>query len=250
MTARNGPRPLSATEADVVLSYVRTRANMARQRGTTRAIVDELIVLLLVRAGLRPDELCGLTTGDLLGTNGERTLVIRNARGNTAREVDISEDLADRLARFIKCHRNRTQARDSLLESERGGPLSYMSLYSKIRRIGRETGIGRLSPAALRRTYIHQLYETEQDLRYVQQQAGYASRRSVARHVRANIDRDGTTGRYAGTQEGTPLGPKADDSTPALTCEACGAIVTRDRGRRIESGQLLCNECLKYFHKA
>ena len=242
MTTRNRRRPLSAAEMDIVLSYVKTRADLARRRGTTRAIVDELIVLLLAKAGLRPNELCRLRIGDLLGTNGERMLGIRDTRGDTARQVDIGEDLADRLARFIKCHRNRAQAKDSLLESERGRLLSYMSLYSKVRRIGRETGIGRLSPAALRQTYIHQLYEAEQDLRYVQQQTGYTRARSVAEQLKIRSPQDTwKTGSATRAEQGA--------MEPKPVCESCGAAVPGDGGRRIESGQLLCNECLKYFHK-
>jgi integrase len=250
MTTQNGRRPLSAAEVDTALSYVRTRADLARQRGTTRAIVDELIVLLLVKAGLRPNELCGLKIGDLFGTNGEMALGIRDTNGGIARKVDIREDAAERLVRFIKCHRNGAQAGDSLLESERGGPLGYMSLYSKVRRIGREAEIGRLSPFALRRTYIHELYEAEHDLRYVQQQAGYASRRSIAKHVKVNVDGDDTMGDCAGTRERTSAGPRAADSVQAPTCEACGTILANGRGERIESGQLLCDGCLMYFRRA
>jgi len=34
------------------------------------------------------------------------------------------------------------------------------------------------------------------------------------------------------------------------TCEACGATIATGRGKRIESGQLLCDGCLPYFRRA
>ncbi|HUV63503.1 MAG TPA: hypothetical protein VMW24_06360 [Sedimentisphaerales bacterium] len=37
MTIQNGRKHLSAAELSAVLSYVRTRADLARQKGTTRA---------------------------------------------------------------------------------------------------------------------------------------------------------------------------------------------------------------------
>jgi len=243
MTNQNGRKDLSAAELDAVLSHVRTRADLARQKGTTRAVIDELIVLLLAKAGLRPHELCALRIGDLSGTNGEMALCIRDTNGGVARKVNISEDLAGRLARFVRFYRNGAQAEDLFLKSERGGPLSYMSLYSKIRRIGREAGTGKLSPAALRRTYVQRLYEAEQDVRYVQEQAGYMSRRSIAEAVKTCRD-------AVGGDATQPAGePTSMDLKQSPACEACGTIITNGRGRRIQSGQLLCDGCLRYFHR-
>ncbi len=246
MTSQNGRKHLSEAGLSVVLSHVRTRADVARQKGTTRAVVDELIVLLLARAGLRPHELCALRIGDLPETRGETVLWIRDANGGVARKVNISQDLAKRLAKFVRFYRDGVQDEDLLLESERGGPLSYMSLYGKVRRIGREAGIGELSPAALRRTYVQQLYQAEQDLRYVQEQAGYASRRSIGQLVKTCLD---VTGGGANQPEQSSGGLTDMDPRQTPTCEACGATIATGAGSRIESGQLLCDGCLRYFRR-
>lgn len=250
MTTQNDRKHLSSAELGALLSYVRTRADSAMKKGTTRAVVDELIILLLARAGLRSNELCSLKIGDLYGTNGQMTLQVRNTNEGIARKVNITEDLAERLARFVDLFRNRAQATDLLLESERGTPLGYMSLYSRLRRIGRETGLSQLSPASLRRTFIQQLYQTRGDLRYVQQQAGYASRRSIAKHVKIDSDGGDISGDSVRTRERTVAGPIAAGSVPAPICEACGTMLAKGCGRRIESGQLLCDGCLRYFQRA
>lgn len=250
MTNQNGRKHLSTAELGAILSYVRTQADLARQKGTTRAVVDELIVLLLAGAGLRPHELGALRIGDLPGTHGETALWIRDASGGVARKVNIREDLAERLARFVRFYRNGAQDEDSLLESERGGPLSYMSLYSKVRRIGREAAIGKLSPAALRRTYVQQLYQAEQDLRYVQEQAGYMSRRSIAEQVKTSGAQDTLKGDCTTQPEQGANEPTGTDQEPTLACEACGASIATGAGKRIESGQLLCDGCLRCFRRA
>lgn len=246
MTTHNGRRHLSAAELITLLSHVRGRADLARQKGTTRAVVDELIVLLLAGAGLRPHELRALKIADLPGMQSGRGLWIRDANGGFSRKVDIQEDLAERLAKFVRFYRDGVQADDLLLESERGSSLSYMSLYSKIRRIGQEAGISHLSPALLRRAYVQQLYQAEQDLRYTQEQAGYRTRRSVAQAVktyRTVVPCDASQSPKAGS-ELTGMDPGQEP-----TCEACGTMITEGRGRRIESGQLLCETCLKYFRR-
>lgn len=250
MTDQYGRTHLSAAGLDVLLSHVKTRADSARKKGTTRAVVDELIILLLVKAGLRPNELCGLKIGDLSGTNGQMALGIRDTNVGVTRKINIAEDLALRLVRFVDLHRNRAQTTDPLLESERGTPLSYMSLYSRVRRIGRETGIAQLSPAALRQAYVQQLYEATGDLRYVQQQAGYASRRSMARYIKSNGDPVSRNVDHVKKRDRTAIEPRALDPSRMTTCEACGTIIPAGGGKRIESGQLLCEGCLKYFRRA
>ena len=96
------------------------------------------------------------------------------------------------------------------------------SIYSKIRRIGLGAGIKNLQPNALRKTYIVNLFDKEQDLRLVQQQAGHSSLKTTALYV----------------QQAKPK--------PAVrkTCEACGKRVSINRIAQIDSGQVLCITCL------
>lgn len=225
MIERSKHKILSEKEVQQLLSYVMSQADSARKRGTSRAVVDETITLLFFEAGLRPKELCELKIEDLPVMSGENSIWIRNA-DKVVRKVSISNELAELLTRFVTIYRNNAHQKDLLLQSERGNPISYMSLYSKLKRIGKQTGIGQLSPAILRYTYIKCLYDTEQDLRYVQEQAGYVNCRNLYKFVsNGNIE-------------------------IKQTCEACGMIIKKGRGKRIDSGQLLCNKCLQYFHRS
>jgi integrase len=244
---RNTQKYLSETEFRKLLSYVKNRADKARRRGASRAVVDELIILLLARAGLRPNELCALKIEDLPLKNGEDALCIRNQTGEILRKVKIANDISELLARFVRFYRNGAGQSDYLLQNERGNPFEYMNIYSKLRKIAEKSGIDKLSPLTLRHTFVVQLFKTEQDLRYVQEQTGYNSLRTVAKHVTGNNHKKATTRSSAGSAKQTQTRHKRRDSEPMKTCEACGAKIAGKSGKRIESGQFLCNECLKYF---
>ncbi len=95
------------------------------------------------------------------------------------------------------------------------------------------------------------LFEVEQDLRYVQEQTGYASRRTIAKYVTIGGDQKKTMeGGSADLAEQATTEQIGRDSELTQTCDACGAKVAAGSGKRIESGQFLCDECLKYFHTA
>jgi len=171
---------LSDVQLEKLLQYVKNKADLARLRGTTRAIIDEVIILLLVDAGLRASELCCLNIRDLPVEHGENAILVRDAKGNVTRDIRITLKTAARLERFVKLYRKGAKPVQPLLISERGRRLSYMSLYSKVKRIGANAGIGRLYPQILRRTFQVRLYNVEQDLRFVQNQAGHASPKTTA----------------------------------------------------------------------
>jgi integrase/recombinase XerD len=258
-------RSASEKELSLLLAHVTGRADRARRTGTTRPIVDELLVLLLVDVGLRPREVCALALRDVLARCGRTGLRVRAVPGAAVRTVEVPERVDQALARFIRFYRKGAQPADPLLLSERGTPLSYMSLYSKIRRIGRDAGLAELNPGALRFAFLRRLYDSEQDLRYVQEQAGHAHLKTTARYIRALTRRpetappasaNGHAQRKVRSGRGdTPVAPPrglldpggAGPGSPAgadAFCESCGKPVSVGQGAHIDSGQLLCPDCI------
>ena len=231
------PRFLSAAELAGLLTSVARRAEQARRTGSSRPVTDELIVLLLVEMGLRASELCALRIGDLPPVDGRNEVWIRPFRGNRGRAMKISPKTADTLWKYVRLYRRGAKPNDPLFLSERGTPFSYMSLYSKVRKLGREGGFIRLSPGVLRRTFLVSLYGREQDLRLVQEQAGHASVKTTARFLRA---RPGQQPRAHPADDGD------GDRTPmAVVCDACAHRTPRTTATRIDSGQVLCPDCLR-----
>lgn len=177
---------LSEAQLKKLRRYVKDKADLSRLRGGSRGVIDELIVELLANTGLRASELCNLNIGDLPGTHGKECIWIRDGKGNVSRTVEISDSLKKRLDRFIKLYRKDADSDSALLVSERGDRIIYRSIYSKIKRIGEQAGIGKLHPHMLRHTYLTRLYNIEKDLRFVQDQAGHASPTTTAIYAKTN----------------------------------------------------------------
>jgi len=167
-------------------SYVKDKADLARMRGGSRGVINELIVELLVNTGLRASELCNLNIGDLPVKHGKDCIWVRDGKGKVSRVVDIPEKLTKRLDRFVKLYRKGAGVNAPLLVSERGDRIIYRSIYSKIKHIGEQAGIGKLHPHILRHTYLTRLYNVEKDLRFVQDQAGHASPTTTAIYAKTN----------------------------------------------------------------
>jgi len=166
-TRRGGLAPdkyLSDTQLKRLRQYVKDMADLARQRGSARAIMDELIVELLANTGLRASELCDLNIGDLPVTHGKDSVWIRDGKGKVTRTVDIPDSLRKRLERFVRLYRKGAKPKDPLLVSTKGSRMIYRSIYEKMKKLGKKSGIGKLHPHMLRHTYLTRLYNVEHDL--------------------------------------------------------------------------------------
>lgn len=189
-TTRRGGLPpdkyLSEDQLKRLRQYVKDKADLARQRGSERAIIDELIVELLSNTGLRASELCDLNIGDLPVSHGKDSVWIRDGKGKVTRTVDIPESLAKRLDRFVRLYRKNYKPDEPLLASNNGKRMIYRSIYEKMKKLGKNAGIGKLHPHMLRHTYLTRLYNVEHDLRFVQDQAGHASPTTTAIYAKTN----------------------------------------------------------------
>ncbi len=177
---------LSKDQLEKLRRHVSDRAAAARERGSKRNVVNELIIELLVNTGLRASELCGLNIADLPVSHGKAGVWVRDGKGGIDRVVDINEALGKRIARYVKLYHKGAKPKSPLLLSESGKRLSYMSLYLRVRRIGENAGIGKLHPHILRHTYLTRLYNVEKDLRFVQDQAGHASPTTTAIYAKTD----------------------------------------------------------------
>jgi site-specific recombinase XerD len=260
---------LSNNQLQTLLSYVKNRADEARRKGTTRAIIDEIIVLLLVNTGLHASELCNLRITDVPIGHRENAIRIRDSRGDVFRTVEIDSKMSEFLERFVRLYRKSVNTNQPLIVNERGKPISYMSIYSKVKRIGEKAKIGKLHPHMLRCTYLVKLYNNKNDLRFVQEQAGHASRKTTTiyakmaiereQQVEAKSDTDSSTIKSDDDFNGRQVFGKCalqktinhsetdyiDGSRQILTCEACGNSISAEDSTKIDSGQIICGDCLK-----
>ena len=177
---------LSDSQLKRLRQYTKDMADLARQRGSQRAIIDELIVELLACAGLRASEVCDLNIADLPVSHGKDSIWIRDGKGNVARAIDIPDSLCKRLERFVKLYRKGAKPNSPLLVNTKGKRIIYRTIYEKMKKLGYQSGIGKLHPHMLRHTYLSRLYNVEHDLRFVQDQAGHSSPTTTAIYARTN----------------------------------------------------------------
>ena len=259
---------LSNSQLDKLLQYVKNKADDDRRKGNTRSIVNELIILLLVNTGLHAKELCNLSISDLPLEHGENAIWVRDAKGDVVRAVEIDSKMSECLERFVRLYRKAANHKEPLIINERGKRISYMSLYSKVRKIGEKARIGKLHPHMLRCTYLVRLCNKKNDLRFVQEQAGHASRKTTALYAKmtsdliqdeATSDNVSSTVKATGVSNGRPIPAEfasqktinhrepcyLDVSRQSITCEACNNPILAGNGTKIDSGQILCYDCLK-----
>ena len=179
---------LTKLQQKKLLSYVKAQADLSRARGSKRAIVDETICLLLTQAGLRASEVCNLRLKDLPVCHGKNSVWIDNGKGDISRTVEISEKLTKAIKRFCKLYCKKARPQDYLFVSSQGKSLCYMTLYQKIRRLGKQSGIGKLHPHMLRHTYATRLYAVERDLLFVSDQLGHSNVSTT--HIYAKTDNE------------------------------------------------------------
>lgn len=199
---------LSKDQIQKLRQYVKVQAELATKHGSQRAVINEMIVELLLYTGLRAAELCNLQVRDLPMHHGKDAIYIRDGKGQISRTVDIPVVMSIKLRQFVKVYRKGAKPASAVIPSERGyrvihcktygkvsrrgewkiikehkehsSRLTYASLYRRIKKMGEKAGVGRLSPHMLRHTYLYLLYNVEQDLRFVQDQAGHASPTTTA----------------------------------------------------------------------
>jgi integrase len=178
---------LNDEELNKLLVYVCNRADKSRARGEkiSRAITNETLVLLLVGSGLRASEALGLRLMDLPCSHGKKEIYVAYGKGGYSRTVGISSFLSEHIKQYVDGFVVKRGPTTQLLRNERGGPLIYNSLYSKIRNIGRKAGLKiKLSPHKYRHTFGTYLAATTDNTFLVQSQLGHQQADTTKIYVR------------------------------------------------------------------
>ena len=180
---------LSREENKRLSAHVRRQAATARQKGRCRARTNEMIIVLGLYAGLRAGEIIALKIQNLPMHHGKQVIDVVDGKGQVSRSVIIPRWLARMLADYVKCCRKGAKPGSFLFLNEReSGPMSYRSIYSKVRKIGEAAGV-ELHPHKLRHTYLVHLYNVKggNDIWFCQAQAGHASMSTTAVYSQTEI---------------------------------------------------------------
>jgi integrase len=162
-------------------------------RQTRHPIRNEVLVLLSFKAGLRAAEIAKLTWPMVLGPSGEvgncLELHDRIAKKGSGRVIPIHPDLHSAL---IKLASLQLAPDGPVIRSERGGPMSPVSIVCWFAKAFRAIGLEGCSSHSGRRTFITRaarlVHKTGGSLRDVQLLAGHRSIQTTQRYIDGDTD--------------------------------------------------------------
>ncbi|QCK14732.1 site-specific tyrosine recombinase XerD [Mangrovivirga cuniculi] len=155
----------------------------------SRALIE-----LLYGSGLRVSEAVGLKLSDIFMEPGFLRII---GKGNKERLVPLGSSAKKHIKIYIEEWRNelidknkvKIEAADALFLNQRGGKLSRISAFTKVRELAKNVGIKKVvSPHTFRHSFATHLIEGGADLRAVQEMLGHRS--ITTTEIYTHIDRD------------------------------------------------------------
>jgi len=163
--------------------------------GTVQGQRDKMVLGLLVGAGLRREELAGLTFEDVIlqPIAGKfRTVLNVSGKGAKDRIVPIS----DRLAAVLDAWRNVVGAGPIARSIAKGGTvgnsLSAVGIFQIVRAAGEAIGKPDLAPHDLRRTYAQLGFEAGVPITQISGLLGHSSVATTQRYLNLELDLSST----------------------------------------------------------
>jgi integrase len=159
---------------------------------TRHPLRNRVIVLLAAKAGLRAVEIAQLTWDMVLDPTGSIGSVIElrdiAAKNGSGRLIPAHPDLRQALAAY----HSLSTANGPLIRSERGGPMTPLSIVVWFNRAFRNVGLNGCSSHSGRRTFITRaarlVHKAGGSLRDVQLLAGHRSIQTTQRYIDGDSD--------------------------------------------------------------
>ena len=153
---------------------------------------NRVMVLLSAKAGLRAGEIAGLTWDMVLDASGQlsNSIALRDhaAKKGSGRLIPMHPDLADALSAW----RHVYPGSGHVVRSERGGPMTALSIVVWFKRAYGYLGLDGCSSHSGRRTFITRaarlVHEAGGSLRDVQLLAGHRSIQTTQRYIEGDTD--------------------------------------------------------------
>jgi len=192
---------LSIEQLTRIMNFVQSEADtaMGRNRHINRAVLNEMLIIVLVESGLRVSEVCNLRLKSLPSYHEHQVLEVLNGKGQKDRVVGISDYLARRLGDYVNRYHRQHSIQRFLFRSENGGRLSTASVYAKVKVIGLKARIWlynkngllktKLSPHKFRHTYATHLLDVTGNQSLVQDQLGHKDVKTTRIYARTLIEK-------------------------------------------------------------
>lgn len=144
---------------------------------------DVAMFMLMLRSGLRVEELANLTLGAIDYRRNQ--IVVRAGKGAKDRVVCISNDAADALANYLRRRVQTKEQKVFLVEKGpcKGKPISVRGIQKRVEYCSRKSGIA-VSCHQLRHTMATQLLNADADLVTIQSLLGHTRIKTTMRYCR------------------------------------------------------------------
>lgn len=157
---------------------------------------DYVMLLLLLRLGLRRSECIGIDVTDIGMEQGHNILIIRHGKGRKRRVNKIPVDVK----REIDVYLNARQAEGcdapplfvNVLKNDKPGDtrLTDKQVYRIVKQYAQKSGVEKLSPHGLRGTFITLSLEADAPLHKVQYAVGHKDPRTTERYQKRKMNLD------------------------------------------------------------
>jgi len=144
---------------------------------------DRAIFMLMLRCGLRVDEVANLSLDDVDYLYNQ--IVVRGGKGAKDRTTYISNDAADALAAYLQIRQPVSERKIFLVEkgSCKGRPLSVRGIQKRIEYYSKKSGVS-ISCHQLRHTMATQLLNAGADIVTIQELLGHSKIELTMRYSR------------------------------------------------------------------
>jgi integrase/recombinase XerD len=141
------------------------------------ALRDKTMMLVMLDAGIRVSELCGLTVGDYKHKQGQ--LHVRHGKGDKERIIYIGDATRKYLWRYLNNERDNANRTDPLFATREGKPLDRYAVQKMIARAGDRAGVSKAGPHRFRHTFAINALRNGMNLLEVKELLGHETLATV-----------------------------------------------------------------------
>lgn len=176
------PRWLTENEVHRLLRVIEQRVNGATTAAwRVQAVRDQAIVALMLYAGLREFEVCGLDWSDVSLGERKGKLIVRLGKGKKRREVPLNSEARRMIQLWAQYSSNSAGA---LFSGKRGERIGTRCIQQRVADLRSAAGLDeQVTPHALRHTFAKRMLDRGVPITVVSKLLGHSRLETTARYV-------------------------------------------------------------------